>query len=207
MIRSLSNNDNVRAITVAIEHARDSSSYAAHVESLFLREIVYLSLRRTQQKSSANSFLRASTFLLPYSYCTSQYRRVKRCISVISRDLETSTSWMRTGRMQNARDRFRSQRRDISEDNGGVASTHSAECVSPRFRIFRCWRRGREEKRREEDRECSVKMLISSLFLGAQRRSLLANKRDRLSYLAALLFSWTEAARKESRDERERGEG
>lgn len=43
-------------------------------------------------------------------------------------------------------------------------------------------------------------------FSGPKDARSLANKRDRLSYLAALLFGWTEAAREGSKDEREKDE-
>jgi len=57
--------------TVAIEHARDSSLYAAHVDSFFLREIVYLSLRRVARGKNLRqivSFAPRSIFLFSYLF-------------------------------------------------------------------------------------------------------------------------------------------
>lgn len=152
---------------MAREHARDSSLYATHVESFFFCVIVYLSLRRARQKSSANSFLRASHSILLFSRLFwHSYLQAKSHIGTSEDALWPSRETLKTrGRIcmrteRGERNRFHSHRRRDIPRNASVLSSES---------FARRENGGREKgKRRGQD----LAVPISSLFLGAQRRSL-----------------------------------
>jgi len=141
--------------TVAIEHARDSSSYAAHVDSFFLREIVYLSLRHVARGKNLRqivSFAPRSIFLFSYLFSYS-YPRTNHI------PLHQKMRFGHLGRLRRLdkfacgpdepkkRDRFHSHWCNISKDNdSGVAFRKMRLFLVPT--VFRCWEQWIERKKK-----------------------------------------------------------